>query len=147
MSKQKQAKQSDLPSKIKCVKCSKECGVRPDVLEARIKLHGSLAKLQAEYFCRGCRKKHTYIVNDKPLAKKTSNGHVISPLLKRVLNREMWWQQPGFVFPGSGDKYPAVGPTMTWGKDAKGQYIAVPMKGVQHGSTLNVPVVPVTEEE
>lgn len=110
-----------LPSKIKCVKCSKECGVRPDVLEARIKLHGSLDKLLSEYFCRGCRKTETYIVNDKPVESKES----LSPLMQAIKDGKMWWQQPGYTFLRKGE--PAgVGPEMTY-KMVDGKMVFVPV--------------------
>jgi len=135
---------SDLPSKIKCVKCSKQCGVRPDVLEARIKLHGTLEKLLAEYFCRGCRKKNVYIINDKPVVKKTGSHKTITPLMQRCLDREMWWQQPGFVFPGSGEKYAAVGPEMTFAKNEKGELVMVPVK--TQSALAGIEAAPVPEE-
>lgn len=110
-----------LPSKIKCVKCSKECGVRPDVLEARIKLHGSLDKLLSEYFCRGCRKKEVYVVNDKPVESKAG----LTPLMQAIKDGKMWWQQPGYTFrrdPISA----AVGPEMTY-KMVDGKVVYIPV--------------------
>lgn len=116
--------ENSLPNKIKCVKCGKDCGVREDILKERIKLHGSLDKLLKEYFCRGCRKKEVYIVNDKPV--EPSVG--LSPVMQAIRDGKMWWQQPGFTLFRDNIGM-AVGPEMTY-KVVDGKIVFVPMTSV-----------------
>ena len=103
-----------LPNKIKCIKCGKKCGVREDVLQERIKKHGSLDQLLKEYYCRKCRKKEPtgYKVKDK-VVKQASE--YISPLVQKVRDGKMWWQQPGYKFPGRSEKLNfGIGPMETF---------------------------------
>jgi len=44
-------------NKIKCVKCGKVCGVRPDIRAQRVKKFGSEKALVEGYLCRTCRPK------------------------------------------------------------------------------------------
>ena len=113
-----------LPNKIKCVKCSKMCGVREDILKERIKLHGSLDKLLSEYFCRGCRKGTSYVVNDQPVVSNAG----LSPAMQAIRDCKMWWQQPGFTL--FKDKIGvAVGPEMTY-EMVNGEVVFVPVRTV-----------------
>ncbi len=87
-----------LPNKICCVVC-KECrGVRPDVLQARMKRFTGTDKerfdaLIASYTCRSCRKeKGVDGIGTVVLATSAATGMVFD-------ESNAFWKQPGYQFP------------------------------------------------
>ena len=87
-----------LSNKIKCTVCHKECGVRPDVLLARMeRFKGSVKErydqLIASYTCRSCRKeKGVDGIGTVVLATSAATGMVFD-------EAGAFWKQPGYRFP------------------------------------------------
>ena len=87
-----------LSNKIKCTVCHKECGVRPDVLLARMeRFKGSVKErydqLIASYTCRSCRKeKGVDGIGTVVLATSGTTGTVFDA-------DSAFWREPGYEFP------------------------------------------------
>lgn len=87
-----------LSNKIKCTVCHKECGVRPDVLLARMeRFKGSVKErydqLIASYTCRSCRKeKGVDGIGTVVLATSGATGTVFDA-------NSAFWREPGYQFP------------------------------------------------
>lgn len=93
---------SKLPNKVKCTVCGKAKAVRKPVLEKRIEKFGSLEKLLAEYVCRDCnrevteRVEKTFKQQEAALPRRDKKK---SKVMEQFLRRELWFQQPDYVFP------------------------------------------------
>ena len=94
---------SKLPNKVKCTCCGDDKAVRAPVLEKRIKKFGSLDKLLAEYVCRDClrevNERVDKVFKDREGKLPAKKGKKDSIIMQKYLNGELWFQQPGYVFP------------------------------------------------
>jgi hypothetical protein len=91
-----------LPNKIACTCCLKNKAVRKPVLQKRIAKFGSLDVLLKEYVCRDCLAEARDRVAATKLDRKmslTGGSKSNSPIMKKYLKGELWYQQPGYVFP------------------------------------------------
>ena len=92
---------SKLPKKVKCTCCGEFKAVREPVLLKRIEKFGSLEKLNAEYVCRDCTREAKAKV-DKVMKVRQPKSNPTKPnsiIMNKYLNGELWFQQPGYVFP------------------------------------------------
>lgn len=103
--KKKSAKAANkLPNKIKCSACKKSKGVRPDVLQKRIKDYGTLENLLETYECQKCRKRPE---SKAPTAHKARSDRNAGRDYEHpdTGKKVYFWQMPGWTLSTKREPY------------------------------------------